>query len=71
MQLVAGVELVLLRVVVVAEEVGIRVDFGLELVAPVLVQELVEQLGVIPVHLDALVDRTDGCVCEGYRGSVE
>lgn len=71
MQLVTYVELVLLLVIVVAEEVGIRVDFGLELVAPVLAQELVEQLRVEAVHLDALVDRPDGCIVEGYRDSVE
>ena len=66
MQLITRVEFVLLLVVVVAEEEGVRVHFGCELVAPVLVEELVEGLDVKAVHLDAFVDRPDGGVVEGH-----
>lgn len=66
MQLISRVEFILLLVVVVLEEVGIRMRLGGELVAPVLFEEEVEEVDVPAVHLDAFVDWPDGGVVEGH-----
>lgn len=65
MQLVIRVKLMLLLAIVVTEEIGVRVDLGLELIVSVLTKEHVEGLNVKAVHFDAFVDWSNGGVREG------